>query len=140
MHFERLMQYIADVDGVIVECGVGAGRSLFDFSVISEAIDRPRHIFGYDTFSGIPDATAIDGEWNADVGGIWDYSQEQVRENLFTAGLDAELISRIELVEGELRCPATRPGRSRCCIWTLTSTSRTKRHWSTCTTTLLREV
>ena len=103
MHFDRILQDIADVDGVIVECGVGAGRSLFDFSVISNAIGRPRHAYGYDTFRGIPDATADDGKWNSNIGGTWNYSQQQVKVNLFTAGLDVESISRIDLVKGELR-------------------------------------
>ena len=103
MHFERLLAEVADVDGVIVECGVGPGRSLFDFSVISNAIGRPRRILGYDTFRGIPDATAVDGKWNADLGGTWNYSQEHVRENLLAAGLDADSISDIVFVEGELQ-------------------------------------
>ena len=103
MHFERMLQGITDVDGVIVECGVGPGRSLFDFSVISNAIGRPRPILGYDTFRGIPDATAIDGKWNSDLGGTWNFSQGHVKENLLVAGLDAESISNIAFVQGELR-------------------------------------
>ena len=102
MHFERLLQEIVEVDGVIVECGVGPGRSLFDFSVISKAIGRPRRIVAYDTFCGIPDATVFDGEWNADLGGTWNYPQEQVRGNLKATGLDEETIINITLVEGEL--------------------------------------
>ena len=103
MHFERLLEQVADVEGAIVECGVGAGRSLFDFSVISNAMGRPRRIIGYDTFRGIPDATAVDGEWNSKIGGWWNFSQNQVRENLEAAGLDAKSISKIAFVEGELR-------------------------------------
>ena len=103
MHFQGLLEQVRDVDGAIVECGVGPGRSLFDFSLISDAIGRPRRIFGYDTFTGIPDATAVDGKWNEDLAGTWDFSQDQVRENLQAAGLDAKSISNITLVEGELR-------------------------------------
>ncbi len=103
MHFERLLEQIADVDGVIVECGVGSGRSLFDFSVISNAIGRPRRIFGYDTFTGIPAATAVDGEWNSKIKGWWNFSQDRVRENLRASGLAEEAVSNITLVEGELR-------------------------------------
>ena len=102
MHFERLLQGIAEVEGTIVECGVGSGRSLFDLSVISNAIGRSRPIIAYDTFKGTPDATELDGKWNAGISGTWNYSQEQVKENLLTAGLDVEAISRIVFVEGEL--------------------------------------
>ena len=103
MHFQRLLEQVAGVDGVVVECGVGRGRSLFDIFLISNAICRPRRMLGYDTFRGIPDATAVDGKWNADLGGAWNFSQEQVKENLLAAGLDADSISDIVLVEGELR-------------------------------------
>ena len=81
---------------------MGPGRSLFDFSVISNAIGRSRPIIAYDTFKGIPGATELDGKWNAGIAGTWNYSQEQVKENLLTAGLDVEAISRIVFVEGEL--------------------------------------
>ena len=103
MHFERLLQTLMNVDGAIVECGVGPGRSILDFSVISNAIGRPRRILGYDTFRGIPDSTKVDGSWNTDIGGTWDYSQARVKENLRGAGLDSGSLSRIEFVEGDLR-------------------------------------
>ncbi len=103
MHFERLLEQVADVDGAIVECGVGSGRSLFDLLLISNATGRTRRILGYDTFTGIPDATAVDGEWNADIAGHWNFSQKQVRDNLLAAGLDVESVSNIDLIQGELR-------------------------------------
>ena len=102
MHFENLLNEIKDIDGVIVECGVGPGLSLFDFSVISTALDKPRHIYGFDTFEGLPAPTPVDGEWNAVAKGFWNNSQEQVRDQLMLAGLDEDFISaNITLVKGE---------------------------------------
>lgn len=102
MHFENLLDEIKEVDGVIVECGVGPGRSLFDFSVISEALEKPRHIYGFDTFEGLPAPTSEDGEWNVVSEGFWNNSQEQVREQLALAGLKEDFISsNITLVKGE---------------------------------------
>ena len=102
MHFQNLVQQIMPVEGSIVECGVGPGRSLFDFTVISRAADRPRRIYGFDTFEGLPDPTSEDGRWNARIGGIWSYSREHVRQELMLAGLDEETVSNgITLVPGE---------------------------------------
>ena len=77
---------------------------MFEFAVISTAIDRPRRIYGYDTFEGLPDPTAADGEWNARSGGFWNYSREHVRQELLLAGLDEEFISaNFTLIPGEFK-------------------------------------
>ncbi len=103
MHFESLFKEIEHISGSIVECGVGPGRSLFDFAVISTAPgQRARHICGLDTFEGIPDATPPDGRWNSRIRGTWSYSMEHVRENLLLAGLDEEFVrTNITLIPGE---------------------------------------
>ena len=101
LHFYNLLNDIKGLNGVLVECGVAEGQSLFHFSAISNSIGKPRHIYGFDTFEGIPDSTSEDGEWNTNIGGSWNYSQERVRENLLLAGLDEEFIStNITLVPG----------------------------------------
>lgn len=102
MHFYKLLSEIEQIEGVIVECGVGPGRSLFDFAVISKALDRPRHIYGFDTFEGIPDPSSEDGKWNSRIGGFWNFSEEHVLEELKLARLDEEFISsNITLIPGE---------------------------------------
>ncbi len=102
MHFEKLLADIKPLDGSIVECGVGPGRSLFDFAVISLIHNRPRHIYGFDTFEGIPDPTPQDGTWNAHIGGTWNYPVEHVRENLSLAGLEEEFVrTSMTLIPGE---------------------------------------
>ena len=102
MHFEAMLRTIERTDGSIVECGVGPGRALFEFSVISTALDRTRHIYGYDTFDGLPDPISEDAAWNAHKGGFFSYSQEHVNDELLLAGLDQEFIStNITLVPGD---------------------------------------
>ena len=102
LHFYNLLNDIKGLNGVIVECGVGVGQSLFHFSAICNSIGKPRHIYGFDTFEGIPDPISEDGEWNTNIGGDWNYSQKRVRENLLLAGLDEEFIStNITLVPGK---------------------------------------
>ncbi len=101
LHFYNLLNDVKGLNGVIVECGVGEGLSLFYFSVISNSIGKPRHIYGFDTFEGIPDSTSEDGEWNTNIGGSWNYPQKRVLESLLLAGLDEEFISNnITLVPG----------------------------------------
>ena len=54
LHFERLLRQIDNVEGRIVECGVGPGRSIFAFLIISQSLARPRELWGFDTFQGLP--------------------------------------------------------------------------------------
>lgn len=104
MHFEDLLSQLADVEGSIVECGVGPGLSLFDLLVISRAIGRPRQIFAHDTFEGLPDPTSVDGDHNVRSGGFWNYPVEHVREELLLAGLDAAWIdSCVTFIPGEFK-------------------------------------
>ena len=104
MHFARLLEGVKDLEGVIVECGVGSGRSLFVSAAISEAINRKRRILAYDTFEGIPPATMVDGKWNAHLAGNWNFSRDQVRANLLGTGLALEYIDKyVTFVQGKLR-------------------------------------
>ena len=92
MHFQDLLRRLRDVEGVIVECGVGGGLALFDFMMIGQATGKHRRLFGYDTFDGLPDPTAADGVQNTRAGGLFSYSMPHVRDKLLLAGLDEQLI------------------------------------------------
>ena len=102
MHFQHLLKTLHDVEGNIVECGVGPGLSLFDFSMISNAIGKPRRMIGYDTFEGLPDPAPADGPWNSRSGGFFCYSIQHVRDELMQAGLDEHFIdTHVAFVPGE---------------------------------------
>ena len=101
-HFEHLLRSVEPVDGRIVECGVGPGRSLLAFSVISQYLMRCRDIYGFDTFEGIPPPGPQDGAANSEKSGWWNYSREYVRELLKYNGLDqSEISQRITLIPGD---------------------------------------
>lgn len=103
LHFEQMLRQVEHVDGRIVECGVGPGRSIFAFSILTQTVTRPRDIWGYDTFEGMPPPTAEDGEANAGRGGIWNYSRRRVNKLLEFNGLDRSFIkSRIRFKAGRL--------------------------------------
>ena len=103
LHFDYLLSQVNDVDGDIVECGVGPGCSIFELSVLSTSKFRSRHIWGFDTFQGLPKPSAIqDGQHNKYRKGIWPFSQAYVRDMLKYSGIDESFISsQITLVPGE---------------------------------------
>ena len=61
MHFQHLLKALRDVEENMVECGVGPGLSLFDFSMVSNASGKPRRMTGYDTSEERPEPTPADG-------------------------------------------------------------------------------
>ena len=86
------MREVEHVEGRIVECGVGPGRSIFMFSLLTQFVTCPREIWGFDTFEGMPPPTAEDGEANRDMAGVWKHPQQQVVGLLKHNGLDGAFI------------------------------------------------
>ena len=102
-HFEQLLRQVDQIDGRIVECGVGPGRSVFAFSIISTHLTRSREIWGYDTFEGMPPPSVEDGKLNEHKGGWWSHSRRHVSELLQYNGLAQSFIeSNITLIPGRL--------------------------------------
>ena len=101
LHFESVLRVLEDVDGCIVECGVGPGRSIFAFAIISQYLTRPRDIIGFDTFEGIPPPTAADGVENAHKTGWWRHSIDNVDDLLKHNGLAESFIAeKVSFVPG----------------------------------------
>lgn len=104
LHFERLLTQVDDLQGRIVECGVGPGRSIFAFSILTQHLARPREIWGFDTFEGMPPPGREDGEHNAHMGGVWAWQPAQVVESLKLAGVSEAFIqANIRFVPGRLQ-------------------------------------
>ena len=51
---------IENLEGDVVECGIGTGRSFIILSTLVKQSDRRRTIFGFDTFTGFPDPKEVD--------------------------------------------------------------------------------
>ncbi len=60
LFYENMFSKIQGIDGSIVECGVGFGRSLYDFCLLSELEDCYRQIWGFDSFEGFPEPSDYD--------------------------------------------------------------------------------
>ena len=100
-HFQDLLRRVETVDGRIVECGVGPGRSIFAFGMLTQHLARHREIVGFDTFDGIPPPTEEDGSANAHKGGWWRHSEANVRELLAFNGLDSNFVAEhVKFVRG----------------------------------------
>lgn len=103
LYFEALLKQLEGLEGRIVECGVGPGRSIFMFSVLTQHVTRPREIWGFDTFSGMPSPGTEDGAHNAEKGGIWAWRPDQVRALLQLAGVSESFIEdNVKFVPGRL--------------------------------------
>ena len=101
LHFEAILTMLEDVDGRIVECGVGPGRSMLAFSVMTQYLTTPRDIVGFDTFDGIPPPTPEDGEANVHKTGWWRHSIDNVVELLKHNGLsESFIVERITFKPG----------------------------------------
>jgi hypothetical protein len=104
LYFDDLFQLIADVDGDIVECGVGYGQSLFKLCCLAYYEGKGRRIYGLDSFEGFPEPSEEDrsprnpqkGEWNVATMGT-------IRQLLAGHGFEPEFTtSRLTLVKGFL--------------------------------------
>jgi len=105
LYFQRLLACVESAPGDIVECGVAGGGSLTLFATLNASTDRPRHIWGFDSFEGLPAPTSEDlpGSENVAREGMFRASEESVWQHLRIAGFDdRDLRTEITLVKGQL--------------------------------------
>lgn len=65
LYFNRLLNLLRDVKGDIVECGVASGRSLAMFAVLGKDTGFSRHIWGFDSWEGLPQPSNVDNDGKA---------------------------------------------------------------------------
>ncbi len=99
LYFQRLFELIGNVDGDIVECGVGGGYSLAMFMVLCKSTQK-RHILGFDSFSGLPAPSKQDLSTSMAVArkGALPSLESIVWDNLKNVGLDGQ--DNISLIRG----------------------------------------
>ena len=101
MFFKRLLDLVSDIDGDVVECGVGRGRSLLLLALLCREEEKGRQIWGFDSFEGFPEPTEEDtsyrnpqkGQYPADIMGVRALFQDAKLDDLF-------MISKVILVQG----------------------------------------
>jgi len=104
IHFGDLLTQVKDVDGDVVECGIGRGNSLFALAVLVSVLDKERHIYGFDSFQGLPEPSEedhADGSSPLLKSGSFAFSRDYVIQLLSRSGISSQFIdNRITLVEG----------------------------------------
>ncbi len=101
LYFERMLRAVSDVEGDVVECGVGWGRSLLDLSILVRLEERGRQVWGFDSFEGFPEPSPEDRSSRNVQKGEWKTEIESVIEMMKSSGLDGEFVDyRITLVKG----------------------------------------
>jgi hypothetical protein len=102
LYFKRLFDRIADIDGHIVECGVGKGRSLLLLATLAKDEGRGRHLWGFDSFEGFPEPSSHDSSPRNPQKGDWsDTSIVYVLNYLKGSQLDPQFIgAHITLIKG----------------------------------------
>ena len=100
LYFYEHLRTLRPIDGTIVECGVGWGRSLLAFVACQRALGQERRIFGFDSFEGFPEPSAQDLPGKARRG-HYKTSRDSVVRFLVNSGLDQSFVdSHITLVSG----------------------------------------
>lgn len=72
VYFKEVYDLIAQVEGDLVECGIGSGNSFYKLCFLASREKRDRKIYGFDSFEGFPEPSEEDksprnpqrGEWN----------------------------------------------------------------------------
>ncbi len=104
LYFKRVFDMARDIDGDIVECGVGKGESLLMFAFLVKDEMKGRKLWGFDSFEGFPEPTVQDKSIRNLKKG--DYGNTSINDilNLFIkSGLDKEFVrSQVTLVKGLL--------------------------------------
>ena len=102
LYYGNLFSQIKDIDGSIVECGVGKGRSFLYFNFLASKEGKGRMVWGFDSFEGFPEPTSEDESSRKPKKGDWsDVSVGHIRDVLKTAGIPESWAARnVRLVKG----------------------------------------
>jgi O-methyltransferase len=102
LYQKRLLDQLAQVEGDIVECGVGRGFTLLLWSILASRGAPSRRIWAFDSFEGFPDPTPEDASPRKEHRGEWAVTTlPAVHELLLASGLSAEwLRAHVSIVKG----------------------------------------
>lgn len=111
IYWWKFFEAAALVEGDIVECGIGRGRSLIIISSINRFLSKEeggqRRILAYDSFDGFPEPSTQDqslrnpkkGDWSYSPSGKYKYTLEFITEVLSEAGIEADT-NELSLYQG----------------------------------------
>lgn len=104
LYFQRLLSSVKNVQGDIVECGVGEGGTLIIFAILNRNSQIKRHIWGFDSFEGLPKPSREDlssPKAMARKGLLVHAGEAAVLTKLRAAGFDEDAIrDQLTLIKG----------------------------------------
>lgn len=102
LYLSLLYPHIKNIEGSIVECGVGKGRTLLYLSFLSQQEGKNRILYGFDSFQGFPEPGAEDDSFRNPKKGEWsDTSVSEIMGKLDVAGFSKEwLDGHLHLIPG----------------------------------------
>ena len=99
--FFTLVQSVAKVEGDIVECGVGMGRSLHLLTAAVSFLGLSKRIHGYDSFEGFPEPAEQDKSFRDAKKGDWQFATEELVYQRFVAcDMVEAMLSQVALHKG----------------------------------------
>ncbi|PIP87109.1 hypothetical protein COW81_02015 [Candidatus Campbellbacteria bacterium CG22_combo_CG10-13_8_21_14_all_36_13] len=103
LFFKRCFDYLGKVDGDVVECGVGQGKSLLSLAFLIKDEMSGRKIWGFDSFEGFPEPSREDQSLrNVKKGDIYSNINSSNIVTFFEiAGMDRLLVKhQVNLIKG----------------------------------------
>lgn len=102
LYFKRLFDVVREIDGDIVECGVGHGSSLLMLAFLVKEEMKGRKVWGFDSFEGFPEPSEHDqSPRDPKAGELGGASVYAVLDLLIRSGLDREFVeSQVTLIKG----------------------------------------
>ena len=114
VYWWQFLTSVTDVEGDIVECGVGRGRSLITLLSLVRLLEISgkcgygRKVFALDSFEGFPEPTEFDrsqrnpqkGEWSQSPNNQFEYSEDALQEILRRASLGDISDDKLKVVKG----------------------------------------
>lgn len=86
-YFSKLYAMIDGVEGDIVECGVGMGRTFQMLCYLAGSEAAGRHVRGFDSFAGFPAPRSEDASWRNPQEGEWSHSKQMTLDLLGYTGI-----------------------------------------------------
>lgn len=98
----KLFEKIEDLEGDIVECGVGKGRTFLFFAFLAWREKKNRILWGFDSFEGFPTPTAEDISKRNPQKGEWADASLEMIQNIFAySGLPKTFVEKnTKLIKG----------------------------------------
>lgn len=115
IYWRDFFEIVRNVDGEIVECGVGRARSLITILALNRLYESfessyPRNVFGLDSYEGFPEPHIFDnsprnpkkGEWSYSPNNQFKYTINNIKKVIKNANLIEYSKNKLKLVKGLL--------------------------------------